>query len=353
MSLLQNLSYKEYHTALGFSKEKCEVIADLAGLKISFNDTKKPGEVLLKTLDRRGYSAEQYKNFLLAASQVKTIVTYYRPESKVAILIANDRYQHLSKLATPSIDCDSLAANLKNLGFIVVTIKNTHSRELKEILSKVFQDIPEDSYCFIFYAGHGGGLCNLTCLLGIECPTEDIGPDHCITDNFILSESAKCKPELCVLILDVCRLNLDRVSNPKLFASVPDTVDYTTHSNLLLAYSTQSSHAAYEVLQIECSTTIDDNVTYELKTGDSARIVPGSSQYVNALCTRLGDDLDVSSLLDKVHGDVENSIRKQKPLKIQSGVAKRSLYDPVKGDVAAILTKMKEVTEGYENCVVY
>lgn len=29
--------------------------------------------------------------------------------------------------------------------------------------------------------------------------------------------------------------------------------------------------------------------------------------------------------------DVENSIRKQKPLKIQSGVAKRSLYDPVKG----------------------
>lgn len=92
------------------------------------------------------------------------------------------------------------------------------------------------------------------------------------------------------------------MSNPKLFASVPDTVDYTTHSNLLLAYSTQSSHAAYEVLQIECSTTIDDNVTYELKTGDSARIVPGSSQYVNALCTRLGDDLDVSSLLDKVHG---------------------------------------------------
>lgn len=106
----------------------------------------------MKTLDRRGYSAEQYKNFLLAASQVKTIVTYYRPESKVAILIANDRYQHLSKLATPSIDCDSLAANLKNLGFIVVTIKNTHSRELKEILSKVFQEIPEDSYCkFCFF----------------------------------------------------------------------------------------------------------------------------------------------------------------------------------------------------------
>ncbi|XP_063834126.1 uncharacterized protein LOC135083321 [Ostrinia nubilalis] len=353
MSLIQNLPYKDYLAALALPKGKCEVIADLANLTISFTDNEKPGEVLLKTLDRRGYSLSQYKNFLVSASQVKTIITYYRPQTKVAILIANDKYQRLSKLATPSMDCDSLAANLKNLGFIVVTIKNTHSKELKEILSTVIQEIPEDSYCFVFLAGHGIELCKMACLLGIECPTEDIQIDHCLTENFIIKEAAKVKPELCVLIMDACRFNLDRTSNPKIFTSIPDSEDYTTFNNLLIAYSTQSSHAAYEVLEIECSTTLDDNVTYELKTGDSARIVPGSSLYVNALCTRLGDDLDVNSLLDKVHGDVENSIRKQKPLKVQCGVAKRSLYDPVKGDAAATLAKMKEVTEKFEKCVVF
>lgn len=115
--------------------------------RMSFNDAKKPGELLIKTLDRRGYSISQYKQFLSAALQVKTIVTYYRPQTKVAILVANDKYRYLSKLATPSIDCDSLAANLKTLGFMVITLKNTASEELKDILIQLFSEIPEDSYC--------------------------------------------------------------------------------------------------------------------------------------------------------------------------------------------------------------
>lgn len=54
------------------------------------------------------------------------------------------------------------------------------------------------------------------------------------------------------------------------------------------------------MLQIECSTTID-NVTYELKTGDTEKIVPGASQYISGLCRHLHDNLDINSLLDKVH----------------------------------------------------
>ncbi|CAH0759641.1 unnamed protein product [Diatraea saccharalis] len=333
MSLLNNLSYEEYQHALSFTKEKCEIIADLANLKITFSDTNQPGEKLMKYLYRRGYNAAQYKQFLATSHQVKTIVTYYKPQAKIAILIANSGYNNLSKLATPSVDCDSLAASLKNLGFIVLTLKNLLSSELKRVLVKLFDVIPEDSYCFIFYAGHGCELCNTKFLLCIDCPTENIEIIHCITENFILKGLEKCNIELCVLIMDMCRMNLDRCSNPKLFESLSNIEEYTIHNNLLVAYSTQSSQAAYEVLQIECSTTIDENVTYELKTGDTDKILPGSSQYVNSLCTRLGDDLDISSLLDKVHGDVENSIRQQKPIKIQCGVAKRSLYDPVKGNI--------------------
>lgn len=106
----------------------------------------------MKTLDRRGYSLSHYKNFLTAALQVKTIVTYYRPQTKVAILIANDKYEHLPNLATPSMDCDSLAANLKALGFLVVSLKNNTGEEMKSILIKLFSEIPEDSYCkFLFF----------------------------------------------------------------------------------------------------------------------------------------------------------------------------------------------------------
>lgn len=82
--------------------------------------------------------------------------------------------------------------------------------------------------------------------------------------------------------------------------------DYNIHNNLIIGYSTQSSQAAYEVLQIECSETIDNNNTYELKTGDTDKIVPGGSQYVNALCTRLMDNSDVNLLLDNVHRGKRN-----------------------------------------------
>lgn len=69
----------------------------------------------------------------------------------------------------------------------------------------------------------------------------------------------------------------------------------------MLSYSTQSSQAAYEMIELETSRTIDNEVTYEIKTGDTDRIMPMASQYVNALYTRLEEDLDVSSLLDVVH----------------------------------------------------
>ncbi|KAL4718357.1 hypothetical protein ACJJTC_004611 [Scirpophaga incertulas] len=354
MSLLQELSFQLYQTALAFTREKCEVIADIANIKLSFTDKKKPGEYLIKTLDRQGFTVDQYKHLVAQASQVKTILTYYKPKAKIAILIANDRYTYLPKLATPSVDCNMLATNLKTLGFIVITLKNTVSINFQTLLIKIIQEIPENAYFFIFYAGHGIEICNTKCMLFINCPEENIDKTHCVTENYILKEIAKCKPELCMLIMDMCRVPLDRIVNPSIYLSMLDVEEYSVHSNLLVAYSTQSSESAYEMLELELDTSIslDENVTYQLKTGDTDKILPGSSFYVNALCKRLTDNLDVWRLIDKVHGDMENCIRKQKPIKVQCGVAKRSLYDPVEGDVENLISKVKEVTKDIDKCLV-
>lgn len=149
-----------------------------------------------------------------------------------------------------------------------------------------------------------------------------------------------------------------RDTNPTIFNSLHNIEEYSIHSNLLIGYSTQSSKAAYEILQIECSTTIDNNYSYKLKVGDTDKIVPAASQYVNSLCSRLTDNVDVCTLLDYVHAgwkfivpflnfnvikevicilnffaDVESCSKKQRPIKVQCGVSKRSLYDPVKGKI--------------------
>lgn len=338
------MPFKEYQKAKLLSLEQCEIVAKFANLEISFENANNPGEHLLKTLDRRGYNIRQYSHFL-------TPLISFKPKSKIAILIANDRYIHLSKLATPSTDCDCLGASLKHLGFIVINLRNVTTNDIKSVLRKICDLIPEESYCFIFYAGHGCQICNMKCMLSIECPIEGIEISHCITENYILKEMERCKLELCIFIMDMCRVPLDRETNPKLYDSVLSVEDYTIHKNLVIGYSTQSSQSAYEVLQIECSRTIASDVTYQLETRDLDKIVPEASQYVNALCKRLESESDVNVMLDKVHADVEKSIKKQRPIKVQCGADKRSLCDPVLDDTSELVSKLKEaIKEHKEHC---
>lgn len=120
--------------------------------RIQFTSATRPGKLLIETLNQLGYNAEQYRNYLSTVKNTKIVRTYYQPYSKVAILIANNRYLYLSRLSTPPHDCDSLGSYLKTLGFIVVTVKNTKSNDLKVILDKLFQEIPQNSYCKYFSA---------------------------------------------------------------------------------------------------------------------------------------------------------------------------------------------------------
>lgn len=108
-------------------------------------------------------------------------------------------------------------------------------------------------------------------------------------------------PNLSTKLKNTYKKSLYSNVHPNIFASINTIEEYTVHKNLLIAYSSQSSQNAYEELQIECSTTINNDQTYELKTGDTDRIVPRASQYVNSLCTRIDEDLDANTLLDKVH----------------------------------------------------
>ncbi|XP_023937292.1 mucosa-associated lymphoid tissue lymphoma translocation protein 1 [Bicyclus anynana] len=340
--LIKVLSPQEQKDASKFSEDVCKKIAAVAGVNIVFQGQRTAGEELLKNLDRRGHTYEQYISYLNLVNRQ----AYYRPEAKVAILIANEKYEHLSKLVTPSIDCEALGNSIRELDFITVFISNTKSDMLKEILMKTFSLIPENSYCFIFYAGHGCELITTKCILSIDCPSENIEFDHCVTENWLLRELAKCKPELCVLIMDMCRVNLDRQTNQEIYRAIPHIEEYTIHSNLLISYSTQSANAAYECIWVEKSETIGDT-SYSVKSTDV--VCGGGSQYVNALWSRLCEnDVDISTMLDNVHGDVENSVKHQRPIKVQCGVSKRYLSDSVEGNTKELWSTLKGALEKYQ-----
>lgn len=111
--------------------------------RIDFKGPEKPGEKLLKWLDRSGCTFEDYKYYMHSVD----IQTNYSPQAKVAILISNDQYEYLSNLVTPPTDCEALGQILRNLGFITICLKNTPSIILKHIIMKTITLIPKDSYC--------------------------------------------------------------------------------------------------------------------------------------------------------------------------------------------------------------
>lgn len=112
--------------------------------RIAFNNDK-PGEQLVKSLDRSGCSYERYTQLLKSTEDI--IPMLYQPQTKIAVMIANERYTYLADLATPVCDCKLLGDILRDLGFVVFTIMNSTSMELKNALRNVFEMIPEDSYC--------------------------------------------------------------------------------------------------------------------------------------------------------------------------------------------------------------
>lgn len=64
----------------------------------------------------------------------------------MALLIATEEYDHLSKLITPSNDALSLARILKKLGFHVFTLHNLTLVEMRNAISWFYSLLPANAY---------------------------------------------------------------------------------------------------------------------------------------------------------------------------------------------------------------
>lgn len=381
MSLLQNLPYKCYlKLCKELSQEQCIQIAQeakLSNLKI-YKTIKNPQEQLLKDLDRYGLSVNSFNKIITkvfkesSPHQTGSInhQTALRPKCKIAILIGNSKYKHWTKLIMPPIDCDNLGESLKQLGFIVIKITEVNASQLQNCITDLVRIVPESSYWFIYFAGHGYELCGVEYAVGVDCPSNNIKNEHSVSKNYILNELSKCKPLFCILLLDMCRESLDRELNPEPYSTIPTHDSYNmANSDLLVGYSTSPFTSVKEKVMYEktltdlltvnecmtCSSPIQcDSEDFTQSTLVHSNLLkPYFNLYTNLLCKYLCDKTkDFGTLLDCVHAEMEKQ-NANKPEKRVSGTTKHYLYHKELDNHEVISTNLQKLfaSEAYEGLV--
>ena len=143
---------------------------------------------------------------LLSLSGVLHAVT----ERRVALVIGNNTYQNLPKLEKAVNDANSVAAELKKVGFEVSLATNVGQKKMNQAINEFVQKVSGGGVGVFFYAGHGVQIDNQNYLIPVDMDPprdpSDVG-DQAISIPRLQDKLADAKAKYTLLVLDACRNN--------------------------------------------------------------------------------------------------------------------------------------------------
>lgn len=135
---------------------------------------------------------------------------YAAAERRVALVIGNDNYQNLPKLEKAVNDANSVAAELKKVGFEVSSFKNMPQKKMNQAINDFVQKISAGGVGVFFYAGHGVQVNSQNFLIPVDMdePRSDSDvADQAISVPGLQDKVAEAKAKYVLLVLDACRNN--------------------------------------------------------------------------------------------------------------------------------------------------
>lgn len=148
-----------------------------------------------------------------------TVTAYTQPtkdigidnNSRLAIVIGNNNYQHTTTLNTPVEDAKAMQGALQQLGFEVLPYFNTEKRDLDNALKAMSNKIRNKKYntVLVFYSGHGLQVNGINYLVPTDADPISQGdvPYECMKADRFLSNLAALDVPTKIMLLDACRNN--------------------------------------------------------------------------------------------------------------------------------------------------
>ena len=128
---------------------------------------------------------------------------------KFALVIGNGKYTSFGSLPNAVNDASDMADALQGLGFTVDKILDGSREQMAEAITRLKDQlsVSNNSYGFLFYAGHGVQFNGVNYLIpaAADIPSANYLGDTAISVQTILAELDDAGNELNVVVLDACR----------------------------------------------------------------------------------------------------------------------------------------------------
>nr|WP_325249507.1 caspase family protein [Amylibacter sp.] len=159
--------------------------------------------------------------------------------NRVALIIGNSTYLHISNLRTPSSDSSAIAAQFQRLGYQTILLQNLTRKQLLIALAELQISAVNSDQVVVYYAGHGmqhNGESYLT-------PTDALASNELMTAHLIpmrvVIRAISDKPRQKLVFFDACRDGV-LLGKP---ASGKNSTSWA-HAGLFILYSTQPDTTA-------------------------------------------------------------------------------------------------------------
>jgi len=129
--------------------------------------------------------------------------------NRKALVIGNDSYKFVSKLANAREDAKVMADNLSTVGFKVTLKLDLTEKEMKAILRTFKSQLEAGDEVAFFFAGHGVQLANSNYLIPVDVAGEgeEQIKDEAIALQRVLDDIGEKKAKFTIAMIDACRDN--------------------------------------------------------------------------------------------------------------------------------------------------
>jgi hypothetical protein len=128
---------------------------------------------------------------------------------RIALVIGNDSYQHVTALKNARSDAKAVAEVLKSTGFTVIVKQDLTLEAMKEALRNFKAQISGGDDAVFYYSGHGVQFAGTNYLIPIDIlpQSEDQVADDAVPLQRVLDDLQDQKTKFALAIVDACRNN--------------------------------------------------------------------------------------------------------------------------------------------------
>ncbi len=133
-------------------------------------------------------------------------------EPRIALLIGNSDYQHVSSLLNPENDTSLIAGKLESAGFDVFLVNGADREEMSQAISEfgvALREAGREATGLFYYAGHGVQSDKVNYLIPTDARVTSVADLSlvAIDTNAIIGQMASAGNVMNIVILDACRNN--------------------------------------------------------------------------------------------------------------------------------------------------